>query len=254
MTIQIGVSGKGGTGKTTLLSLILKDLLLRGEDDIFVLDGDPDSNMPDILGINPPGTLADITDALREKIGASTTSPLMAKDRYLEGELFRIISEQNGYDLLVTGSVEKQGCFCVINSQLKVIIDRFANQYKYTILDLPAGLEHLNRRVIRDIDVLFVISDASRMGITTIGRIIKLTKKLQIKVKRLVLIGNRSRNGTLEKMLKEVAEENRVEYGGVLPYDSEIEELNLLGPTILNIKESNPTLQIVHELVEKYLN
>ncbi len=251
--MQVAISGKGGTGKTTFLALVLKDLLLRGEDDIFVLDGDPDSNMPDILGISPQGTLADITDSLREKIGSSTTSPLMAKDRYLEAEIFKILSEENGFDLLVTGSVETVGCYCVINSQLKVILDRFANQYKFTILDLPAGLEHLNRRVIRDIDVLFVISDASRMGITTIGRIIKLAKKLQIKVKRLVVIGNRSRNGTLEKALKETAEKHRIEFGGVLPYDSEIEELNLLGPSILDIKETNPTLQIVHQLVDQYL-
>jgi CO dehydrogenase nickel-insertion accessory protein CooC1 len=50
----ITVSGKGGTGKTTFLTLALKSLIqAEGEKtDILVIDGDPDSNMPDVLGIN----------------------------------------------------------------------------------------------------------------------------------------------------------------------------------------------------------
>ncbi|MHA2370441.1 MAG: nucleotide-binding protein, partial [Candidatus Hodarchaeales archaeon] len=50
MTFLIAVSGKGGVGKTSVLAMILKNLNEAGETDILVLDGDPDSNMPDVLG------------------------------------------------------------------------------------------------------------------------------------------------------------------------------------------------------------
>ncbi|MHA2232322.1 MAG: nucleotide-binding protein [Candidatus Hodarchaeales archaeon] len=65
MTFMIAVSRKGGVGKTSVLAMILKSLNDAGETDILVLDGDPDSNMPDVLGLEIKGTIADITDQLR---------------------------------------------------------------------------------------------------------------------------------------------------------------------------------------------
>jgi len=47
----IAVSGKGGTGKTLVSSLLIKSLMGKGKD-ILAIDADPDSNLPEALGIH----------------------------------------------------------------------------------------------------------------------------------------------------------------------------------------------------------
>ncbi|MFQ5977865.1 MAG: ArsA-related P-loop ATPase [Candidatus Heimdallarchaeota archaeon] len=76
MTFMIAVSGKRGVGKTSVLAMVLKSLNDAGETDILVMDGDPDSNMPDVLGLDIKGTIADITDQLRIQLEEGRVSPI----------------------------------------------------------------------------------------------------------------------------------------------------------------------------------
>ena len=50
----IGVSGKGGTGKTMISALLIR-LLYEMNDarpDILAIDADPDLNLPQVLGLD----------------------------------------------------------------------------------------------------------------------------------------------------------------------------------------------------------
>ena len=252
MTFMICCSGKGGTGKTSVLAMILKSLIQAGESNILVLDGDPDSNMPDVLGIEVSGTIADITDRLRKEIQRGSVSPVMEKGRYLDGAVFEILYESDFYDLLVLGSVEKEGCYCSINAQLKTILEKYSNPYKLVLVDLPAGLEHFNRGVIRAPDLLIVTNDGSKMGFSTAKRIKQLTDKLKIGQKRLVLVGNRV-SPEFQTIFEEFAMENGFEFGGVVPEDKELQKLNLLGPSILEIPEDSPAFVATSDLVSKFV-
>ncbi len=49
--LTLSVSGKGGTGKTTITALLLKILLESGKQDILVIDADPAMNLPIAHGI-----------------------------------------------------------------------------------------------------------------------------------------------------------------------------------------------------------
>ncbi len=78
---------------------------------------------------------------------------------------------------------------------LRLIIDQIADSYPWVVIDNEAGLEHLSRRTTRDVDVLFIVSDATIRGITTAGRVAALLGELETKVGRHYLIVNRAAQG-----------------------------------------------------------
>ena len=53
--MKIAISGKGGVGKTTLASLIIKNFSDRGNK-VLAIDADPDANLAGALGIEHPET------------------------------------------------------------------------------------------------------------------------------------------------------------------------------------------------------
>ncbi|MCW3979249.1 MAG: AAA family ATPase, partial [Candidatus Bathyarchaeota archaeon] len=50
--LVVSISGKGGTGKTTLTALLLKWLVENTEEIVLVVDADPATNLPDVLGVD----------------------------------------------------------------------------------------------------------------------------------------------------------------------------------------------------------
>ena len=51
MGYRIAVGGKGGVGKTTLAALIVRGLLKKGKGPILVVDADPNTNLPEAVGM-----------------------------------------------------------------------------------------------------------------------------------------------------------------------------------------------------------
>ena len=125
----IGVSGKGGTGKTVISALLIK--LLSGKNSILAIDADPDSNLPEALGVEFERTVGDV----REGILESTSSRMGISDPQLQfqKEIAEIIKEEDDYDLIVMGRPEGPGCYCPVNNILREIIDTLSSSYDYTI-------------------------------------------------------------------------------------------------------------------------
>ena len=54
MAFKIAIAGKGGTGKTTLSALLCRCLLNRSIKPVLAVDADPNSCLPDRLGVTLP--------------------------------------------------------------------------------------------------------------------------------------------------------------------------------------------------------
>jgi len=65
------------------------------------------------------------------------------------------------------------------------------SEYKYIVIDNEAGFEHLSRRTMRRGDALIVISDPTVVGLRAAVRIHKLSRELEIKINRSMLLVNR---------------------------------------------------------------
>ena len=60
--------------------------------------------------------------------------------------------EQKGYDLIVMGRPEGQGCYCFANNVLRDVLDKLARNYRNIVIDSEAGLEHISRRTLLSVD------------------------------------------------------------------------------------------------------
>lgn len=252
MGFTLAVSGKGGTGKTTLVGLILKGLLGEGRKPVLVIDADHDGNLAQVLGIREPRTVGEVVEELQKKI--SQLPPGFSKDQWLQAKLSEVMVEEKGYDFLSMGRGEGPGCYCYVNSVLRTIMDKLEEEYPYVLMDNAAGMEHLSRRTTRDADVLLVVSDHSRKGVNSALRIADLAKELELEIKRVGVVINRAPGGQADPRLLKEVEERGLEVMGVIPEDEGITRFDMEGRSVLELPEEDPAVQAVKDILRGIFN
>jgi CO dehydrogenase maturation factor len=165
------VIGKGGVGKTTIASLLLRLLIERGETPVLAVDADPSNCLGPALGIPVAATLADMRETMREPSG--NRSSMAASERLALG-VEEAIVECRGFDLLTMGRPEGKGCYCYVNNLIRDHLDRLGRRYRHVLLDCEAGLEHLSRRTGGRPDVLVCVANRARMAAETVRRALDL--------------------------------------------------------------------------------
>jgi CO dehydrogenase maturation factor len=242
----VAVSGKGGVGKTVLASLLVGRL--SSEKELLAIDADPDSNLPDVLGVQVEQTLGDIREELLEE--RDSLPPEVSWMGLLEGKVQAAMEETDTYDLLSMGRPEGQGCYCAVNNVLRGIIDKLEQDYEMVVIDAEAGLEHLSRRTTQDVDIMLVVTDSSKRGVETARRIKELAEDLKISFKRIGIVLNRATAATTERLLS-LAEGMGLEVVGVIPEDEEIRMRDNEGRPLTNLPEDSPVLEAVDKLIEE---
>ena len=245
MGYVIALAGKGGTGKTTIAALIIRNIKENNLGSILAIDADPNSNLGQTLGVedrSSVGTILDDISANPDKIPAGTP-----KERFIQYEIQSAICEGDGFDILNMGKTEGPGCYCYVNNCLRGIMSQLIKDYDYIVIDNEAGLEHLSRRTTRCVDSLVIVSDASNVGLKSAQRINTLVKQLKFEVKKSNLLINRFNKNVDNEKIKET----NLEYLGNLPFDSKLEELSLTNQSIFDLKLDAPILKIFNALGEK---
>lgn len=247
MSQTIAISGKGGVGKTTIAALLIKYLAKHFTDrDILIIDGDPASNIPEVLGLETDldKSISRVTYFLKQKIEKGSLPPGYDKGLHLQNEIYKIMYEEDDYDVLVLGRGEGKGCYCFINNLLKNILDPLEENYDIIFLDMEAGLEHFSRRTDRDVDELIIVTDMSRMGFNTMDRIVEISKEVHLKFTKYWIIGNRfddEAKPILEKRVQELKDKFNIdiELIGYVPQSKDIIMHNLNGDAIIALPEDN---------------
>ena len=245
MGYTIAITGKGGTGKTTLAALIIRIIKEKQLGSILAVDADPNSNLAEALGIEVKETIGSILDEISaqpEKIPSG-----MPKDRFIEYRLQTGIAEGDRVDLLAMGRPEGAGCYCYVNNILRNIVGKLIKDYDYIVIDNEAGLEHLSRRTTRSADLLLVISDATSVGLRSAKRINELAEELKIKIKKRFLIINRYNDSIDKKVIQGL----RLECAGNIPVDKNIAKASLNGNSLMELKNNSVSLTALRKIGEK---
>jgi CO dehydrogenase maturation factor len=229
----VSISGKGGAGKTTLTVLLLKTLLENSKDEeILVVDADPATNLPQALGLSINKTIGDVAEEFRKGFH-ELNSFGFEKRALLEYVIMRdCIVEANEFDFIAMGRGEGEGCYCYVNSILSSILSKLVQNYDVVLIDMEAGLEHLNRRLDRHVNTMIVVVEPSVMGFKTAERIKEIIKEVKIDVEEIYVVGNRFPKNVEEKLYSWA---NSIGYkvAGILPEDPIIQEYNMLGKPLI---------------------
>ena len=140
-----------------------------------------------------------------------------------------------------------EGCYCAPNNLLKGIIPKLAQNYAFTLIDAPAGLEHLNRNVTSEVDDLFILLDPSLKSLKNIDRIQRLVQEVGIRYQNFYTVANHRFDAELEKRIQSDA----ATHLGRVEYDPRVEEFNLEGRSLLELPEDSPTSQSVKAILAK---
>lgn len=248
MSKVIAFAGKGGVGKTTVASLVVRSLSKSGKTPILAVDADPNSNLGETLGLDVTSTIGDIRENfMRDPQGVPSG---MDKAIYLESLVEQALIEKPEFDLLVMGRQEGQGCYCMVNNILHNFTDRLTQSYRYMVVDNEAGMEHLSRRTSGQVDILFLVTDYSLRGLRALRRIHEMLNSLKLKVTDMGIIVTRAPSELNDKFLEEV-EEIGVPIVGIIPDDPALLDFDMEKRSLMELADESPAVAAVDELLQE---
>jgi CO dehydrogenase maturation factor len=246
----LAVCGKGGTGKTVLTALMTKVLLESHKaGKLLLIDADPAMGLPNALGVKVRRTMGQVREEIIKTARRGNEKEKTRIVDMLDYMVFEALSEMEGFAILAMGRTETLGCFCPVNDLLRGAIESLSQSFDTILIDGEAGLEQINRQVIRRVDTLIIVSDATSRGMQTAALIKSMIQNDRvIPCENMGLVFNRVQGN--EELLKQLAQELGLEVFGYIPQDDKIAYYDLIGRPIIELPTS-PGLDAVRNMVEK---
>lgn len=248
MAKTIIATGRGGAGKSTFAALAVRHLPSAP----LLIDADPDQSLAQLLGVDlaaqEVNTISDVLYKLQnpDSYAELSSMPLGQKIEYLLN--LSCLYESPRFDLITLGVKWTRGCYCAPNSVLQSVLPALARDYRYAIVDSPAGLEHVNRRVVRQVDDVFALVDPSAKALRNVQRLMGIAEAIKVSYKNLYLVGNYRFSGEAEEKLGET---DGATYLGRIERDEDVERFDWEGRSLLELPDDSPASRSVARILHK---
>ena len=246
----IAITGKGGTGKSIIASLMITQLAKKYPGEILAIDADSAMSLPYTLGIeaDPQKT---ITAMRRSIVGYNDVKKKM-NDRPMREVIRDAVHHGDGFDLLLMGRPEEPGCYCAVNDLLRHGMDMLVQDYSISVVDGEAGPEQINRRVLKDLDMLLVVSDMSARSLETARGIVEIAMANEngISVRKAGLVLNRVRN---DEPLHDLVKKVGVPVVGYIPEDSILNKYDREGKSLRELPADAPSVAAVETILKQII-
>jgi len=242
--------GRGGTGKSSFTALMTKYFIEIGQTPLLLVDADPDQNLAEMVGVDmKEGGKSTISDLLVstfiERGGTTVGVPPTERieSRIWEKGLF----ESDHFDFLSIGTKWVEGCYCMPNAALKGALGSLTKNYKYVLIDSPAGIEHLNRRITSKVNDIFDILDHSKKSMDHVKRANRITKEVNVQFDNFYIVGGyrfpEERGAQAETTLS-------FSYLGKIAADETLDEYVLDGKSLLELPSDNAAYNSVKKIMK----
>jgi CO dehydrogenase maturation factor len=242
--------GRGGTGKSSFTALMAKALIEAEKAPILLVDADPDQNLAEMVGIDlkeaGKSTIADLIVSTFIEGGGTTVGvppTQRIESRIWENGLY----ESKDFDFLGVGTKWVEGCYCMPNSALKGALESLTKNYKYVLIDSPAGLENLNRRITSSVNDIFDILDHSKKSQDHVRRALKIIKEVDMHFENFYIIGGYR---FPEELGKQAEDDLKIKYLGKIAQDPLLDDYVLNGKSLIDLPNDNKAYLSVKKVLE----
>jgi len=237
----IALSGKGGTGKTTISSLLIRSLIDLGEAPVLAVDADPNANLHEALGV----TVLESLGSMREEAFTRHIPPGMNRHDYVRYRFRQALVESEGFDLIAMGRPEGSGCYCFANDLLAECMLELERDYHFIVIDTEAGMEHIARGTIGTPDLLLIISDPGARSLRTIARIREIAIQIGLERDKIQVVFNQY--GSIAAPV-DIGTESPI---AIIPEDRAVKSADLQATPVSGIPLESPARVAVRDLAEK---
>lgn len=262
--MKISVCGRGGSGKSTLVSLLARSAQLKGLTVLVVDSDESNSGLFRMLGFDlPPVPLMELVGGKKEvqvklREALSSDEPesgmsVLTQDRLMINDIpARHILGKDGLRLVCVGKIHQslEGCACPMGVLSREFLKKLVlKEDEIAIVDLEAGVEHFGRGVETSIDRVLVVVEPSFESLDLAERIKDLAGGLG---KNLWAVLNKIDSESLASRLGSELKKREIEVIGTIPYDSAIFEACLEGQALKPDKATHAAGKILDSLLSKH--
>jgi len=133
------------------------------------------------------------------------------------------------------------------NAALKGALGSLTKNYKYVLIDSPAGLEHLNRRITSKVNDIFDVLDHSKKSFDHVKRAHRIAKEVNMEFDNFYLIGGYR---FPENLASQVETNLKFKYLGKIAPDEQLDEYILTGQSLFDLSSDSVAYASVKEIMK----
>ena len=240
--MKISVCGKGGSGKSTVVTLLANGMRERGYKPLVVDSDESNSGLYQMLGFDkPPVPLMELVGGKKivlkqmvSRYSSGESEPemnVLTRDEILLQDIPpQHILEKDNIRLVGIGKIlhSLEGCACPMGVLSREFLKKLRlKEDEVAIVDMEAGIEHFGRGVETSIDSVLVVVEPSLESITLAEKVKHLASGVGIN--RIWAVLNKANSEDLTSKLKNELAGREIPVIGSIPYDLEIFEACLDG-------------------------
>jgi len=246
----IAIAGKGGVGKTIITTLIAKAISASYKFKLLLIDADPTHpHLSKMVKLVPEESLEKIrADVIDTTISKKENVQAIAES--IDFKVYNAIKESKDFSLFSIGQPEGPGCFCPSNALLRKVIESISRDFDIVLIDCEAGLEQINRMVIKSVDYVIIVTDISLRSVETAYSISQSAKKFT-NYRKIGVIINRVK-GDIAKITDKLKEYDLTAIASI-PEDAILTEFDLEGKPIIDIPDKSVSYQVIKDNIHLIL-
>ncbi len=244
--MKIAVTGKGGSGKSTISGTMARYLAREGRE-VIAIDADPNPNLGISLGVD-----REVVESMRPILNALLDSGHTHNDPTPAAQdlLARYgVAAPDGVTLVATGKIERPSSACLCCGSHNTTRQFFGDlpaDGRVVIADLEAGLSDLIWAHPGPTDMVLVVTEGSAKSVEIARRAFRLAQEMG--VTRVVAVANRSvSSADAERIAQELGAAEVV----VVPEDAAIEHADVLGVAPIDTAPGSPAMLAIAHLARQ---